>query len=197
MSFLKTIASVLGVTDAEPTEATVEAAARMVVQDAQSMKEAMSTMAQTVKADSVTPAGLVKAVQSVAARAEHPDVNRFVPVETFTAVNAELAQMKAAQSVALVEQGKADGKISPAMETWAKESASRDPEGFKKFLEAAPDLRPGGKAAQSVKTTPPDSADGVLDGTAKTLCRAIGVSEEAYKKAMQSVKGGDNDGSDE
>lgn len=51
MSFLKTIASVLGVTDAEPTEATVEAAARMVVQDAQSMKEAMSTMAQTVKAD--------------------------------------------------------------------------------------------------------------------------------------------------
>ena len=71
MSFLKTIASVLGVTDAEPTEATVEAAARMVVQDAQSMKEAMSTMAQTVKADSVTPAGLVKAVQSVAARAEH------------------------------------------------------------------------------------------------------------------------------
>ena len=197
MSFLKTIASVLGVTDAEPTEATVEAAARMVVQDAQSMKEAMSTMAQTVKADGVTPAGLVKAVQSVAARAEHPDVNRFVPVETFTAVNAELAQIKAAQSVALVEQGKADGKISPAMETWAKDAASRDPEGFKKFLEAAPDLRPGGKAAQSVKATPPDSADGVLDGTAKTLCRAMGVSEEAYKKAMQSVKGGDNDGSDE
>ena len=55
------------------------------------MKEAMSTMAQTVKADGVTPAGLVKAVQSVAARAEYPDVNRFVPVETFTAVNAELA----------------------------------------------------------------------------------------------------------
>ena len=144
MSFLKTIASVLGVTDADPTEATVEAVARMVVQDAQAMKEAMSTMAQTVKADDGTPAGLVKAVQSVAARAEHPDVNRFVPVETFTAVNTELAQMKAAQSVALVEQGKADGKISPAMETWAKESASRDPEGFKKFLEAAPDLRPGG-----------------------------------------------------
>lgn len=197
MSFLKTIASVLGVTDADPTEATVEAVARMVVQDAQAMKEAMSTMAQTVKADDGTPAGLVKAVQSVAARAEHPDVNRFVPVETFTAVNTELAQMKAAQSVALVEQGKADGKISPAMETWAKESASRDPEGFKKFLEAAPDLRPGGKAAQSVKTTPPDSADGVLDGTAKTLCRAMGVSEEDYKKAMQSVKGGDNGGSDE
>lgn len=106
MSFLKTIASVLGVTDAEPTEATVEAAARMMVQDARSMKEAMSTMAQTVKADGVTPAGLVKAVQSVAARAEHPDVNRFVPVETFTAVNAELAQIKAAQSVALVEQAR-------------------------------------------------------------------------------------------
>ncbi len=197
MSFLKTLAFVLGVTGAEPTEAAVEAAARSLVQDAHGMKAAMSLMAQTVRADDGTPAGLVKAVQSVAARAERPDVSRYVPVETFNAVNAELGQMKAAQSVALVEQGKADGKISPAMEPWAKESAARDPEAFKSFLAAAPDLRPGaGKAAQSVKATPPGEGGG-LDGPAKALCRAMGVSEEAYKKAMQSMKGGDDDGSDE
>lgn len=51
--------------------------------------------------------------------------------------------MKAAQSVALVEQGKAEGKISPALETWAKEAVARDPQAFKSFLAAAPDLRPG------------------------------------------------------
>ena len=197
MSFLKTLASLFGVTDAEPTEAAVEAAARSLVQDAHGMKAAMSLMAQTVRADDGTPAGLVKAVQSVAARAERPDVSKYVPVETFNAVNAELGQMKAAQSVALVERGKADGKISPAMEPWAKESAARDPEAFKSFLAAAPDLRPGaGKAAQSVKATPPGEGGG-LDGPAKALCRVMGVSEEAYKKAMQSMKGGDDDGSDE
>ena len=79
----------------------------------------------------------------------------------------------------------------------AVEAAARDPEAFKSFLAAAPDLRPGaGKAAQSVKATPPGEGGG-LDGPAKALCRAMGVSEEAYKKAMQSMKGGDDDGSDE
>lgn len=197
MSFLKTLASVLGVTDAEPTEAAVEAAVRSLAQDARNMKAAMSLMAQTVRADDGTPAGLVKAVQSVAARAEHPDVTKYVPAETFNTVNAELSRMKAAQSVALVERGKADGKISPAMEPWAKEAAARDPEAFRAFLAAAPDLRPGaGKAAQSAKATPPGEGGG-LDGSAKALCRAMGVSEEAYTKAMLSMKGGDDDGSDE
>ncbi len=148
MSFLKTLASVLGVSDAEPTEAAVEAAARRMVADSGTMEAAMSVMAEAAKADDKTPGGIAKAVQSVAARAERPDVSRYVPVETFNAVNAELGQMKAAQSVALVEQGKAEGKISPAMEPWAKEAAARDPEAFKSFLAAAPDLRPGaGKAA--------------------------------------------------
>ena len=123
MSFLKTMASVLGVTDAEPTEAAVEAAARRVISDASAMKSAMSVMAEAAKSDDKTPCGIAKAVQAVAARAEHPDVSRYVPVETFNAVNAELGQMKAAQSLTLVEQGKAEGKISPALEGWAKEAA--------------------------------------------------------------------------
>lgn len=185
MSFLKTLASLFGVTDAEPTEAVVEAAARRV-------------MTEAAKADDKTPGGIAKAVQAVAVRAEHPDVSKYVPVETFNVVNAELSQMKAAQSLALVEQGKAEGKISPALEGWAKEAAASDPEAFKKFLAAAPDLRPGGKAAQSVKATPPGNGSGDnLDDTEKSLCRAMGISEEAYKKAVQSAKGDDDGGSDE
>ena len=196
MPFLKTLASVLGVTDAEPTEAAVEAAARRAVSEAGTLKAAMSVMAEAAKADDRTPDGIAKAVQSVAARAEHPDVNRFVPVETFTAVNTELARMKAAQSVALVEQGKADGKISPGLEGWAKGAAASDPDAFRKFLAAAPDLRPG-KTAQAATATPPSGAKSGLDDTAKALCRAMGIPEEDYQKAAQAVKGGDNDGSDD
>ena len=131
MSFLKTMASVLGVTAAEPTEAAVEAAARRVMSDVGTMKTAMSVMAEAAKSDDKTPGGVAKAVQAVAARAEHPDVSKYVPVETFNVVNAELSQMKAAQSLALVEQGKKEGKISPALEGWAKEAAASDPEAFK------------------------------------------------------------------
>ena len=196
MSFLKTMASVLGVTAAEPTEAAVEAAARRVMSDVGTMKTAMSVMAEAAKSDDKTPGGVAKAVQAVAARAEHPDVSKYVPVETFNVVNAELSQMKAAQSLALVEQGKKEGKISPALEGWAKEAAASDPEAFKKFLAVAPDLRPG-KAAQTTSATPPDDAKKAkFDDTAKALCRALGVSEDDYEKATQAVKGGD-DGADE
>lgn len=197
MSFLKTLASVLGVTDAEPTEAAVEAAARRVVAESGTMKAAMSLMAEAAKTDDRTPGGIAKAVQSVAARAERPDVSRYVPVETFNAVNAELGQIKAAQSVALVEQGKAEGKISPAMEGWAKEYAASDPENFKKFLATAPDVRPG-KVSQAVSATAPaDAPRNALPGTAKALCRFMCVPDEDYQKAVQAMKGGNDDGSDE
>ncbi|MEG1609932.1 MAG: phage protease [Bilophila sp.] len=194
MSLLKTLASVLGVADAEPTEAAVEAAVRGLVQDAQSMKSALSTLAQTVQSTDETPAGLVRAVQSVAARAEHPDASRFVPTEVFNAVNTELAQMKTAQSVALVAQAKAEGKISPALEDWAKALASRDPEAFKTFCSAAPDLRPGNKGTP--KTTPPNDGKDKISSAERTMCRVIGISEESYLKAMQTTKEAAN-GSDE
>lgn len=95
MSFLKTMASVLGITDVEPTEAAVETAARRVMADVGAMKSAMSVMAEAAKTDDKTPGGIAKAVQSIAARAEHPDVSKYVPVETFNTVNAELSRMKA------------------------------------------------------------------------------------------------------
>ena len=194
MSFLKTMASVLGITDVEPTEAAVETAARRVMADVGAMKSAMSVMAEAAKTDDKTPGGIAKAVQSIAARAEHPDVSKYVPVETFNTVNAELSRMKAAQSLALVEQGKAEGKISPALEGWAKGAAASAPEAFKKFLEVAPDLRPGSRATQTVTATPPEGTSSGLDATAKAICRAMGISEDDYKKASSlKEKEGDND----
>lgn len=55
------MASVLGVTDAEPTEAAVETAARRVMADVGAMKSAMSVMAEAAKADDKTPGGIAKA----------------------------------------------------------------------------------------------------------------------------------------
>ena len=162
--------------------------------DVGAMKSAMSVMAEAAKTDDKTPGGIAKAVQSIAARAEHPDVSKYVPVETFNTVNAELSRMKAAQSLALVEQGKAEGKISPALEGWAKGAAASAPEAFKKFLEVAPDLRPGSRATQTVTATPPEGTSSGLDATAKAICRAMGISEDDYKKASSlKEKEGDND----
>lgn len=197
MPFLKTMASVLGVTDAEPAEAAVETAARALVLETQGLRAAMSALAQTVGAADGAPANVIKAAQSVASRAEHPDLAKYVPVDTFHAVNTELAAMKAAQSAVLVEDAMKSGKVTPAMESWAKTLASRDPEAFKTFLETAPDLRPGGgKDVSAAKSTPPEDGKGALSASAKAICSVMGISEEEYRKTAPPVRARVDDNGD-
>lgn len=182
MSFLKTMASALGMSEAEPTEALVESAARAMTGELADLKAAMSAVNRAAGGGEEGSAGLLKAVQSLAAKAEHPDPARFVPIGVFNETHAELGRLKAAQSAALVERGKTEGRISPAMEEWAKAYASADPAGFEKFLGTAPDLRPGKAAASATPPGKPDAGKGGVPDTAKALCRAIGVSEESYLK---------------
>ena len=121
MSFLKTMASVLGVTAAEPTEAAVEAAARRYVRrfghEVRHVRHGRSRKGrrQDARRRRQGSPGHCRACRASRRL-------KYVPVETFNIVNAELSRMKAAQSLALVEQGKAEGKISPALEGWAKGS---------------------------------------------------------------------------
>ena len=189
MSFVKNMAAVLGMSEAEPTEAAVEAAVRKLAQDSQSMRGSMSTLAKTVQSPDESPENLVKAAASLVAKAERPDPAKYVPVETFNVVNGELAKMKDAQSLTLVEQGKAEGKITPAMESWAKSLAASNPEGFKAYLSTAPDLRPGNaKGSQEAKTTPPgEGKAGELTAQEKAACEASGISEEEYIKSRAAL----------
>ncbi len=193
MDNLKTLASVLGISEADVTEAAVEAAVRSLAAEHDSMKAALSSLGKTLKSEDETPPSILKAAQSLASRAESPDPAKFVPMDMFNAVHEELGSMKAAQALALVEQGKAEGKITPGMENWAKSYASADPESFKAFLASAPDMRPGAQKSSHATATPPGGS-GVpsVPSSARELCRAMGVSEERYlstRKAKEKEHG--------
>lgn len=193
MDILKTLASVLGISEADTTEAAVESAVRSLAAENGSMKATLSSLGKALKSDDETSASIMKAAQSLASRAESPDPAKFVPMDTFNAVHEELGKMKAAQAVALVEQGKAEGKITPGMENWAKSYASTDPESFKAFLASAPDMRPGAQKSSHATATPPEGSGAPdVPSSAKELCRAMGVSEESYlttRKAKEKEHG--------
>lgn len=206
MPFVKTLASVFGITNAEATEAAVEAAARATAAELAVAKAALSALGKAFNApggaSGPAPDELLKAAQSVIDRAEHPDAGKWVPAESFRAVSAELDALKAAQATALVDAAKAEGKISPALEAWAKELAGRDPKALQSFLSAAPDLRPGGGKETQAKGAPPADKEktGKLDASAKAICKNLGLSEEEYLKSamhVQTLKGENNDGSEQ
>lgn len=193
MDNLKTLASALGMSEAEATQAAVEEAVRKIMAENGSMKAVLSSLGKALKSDDETSASIMKAAQSLAARAECPDPAKFVPMDMFNTVHEELGRMKAAQALALVEQGKAEGKITPGMETWAKSYASADPESFREFLASAPDMRPGSrKSSPAMATAPNGSGSFALPLSVKELCRAMGVSEELYlttRKAKEEEHG--------
>jgi ATP-dependent protease ClpP protease subunit len=71
----------------------------------------------------------------------------------------------------LIAKGKADGKLSPGMEAWAKGQTA---EALAAFLEVAPKLAP----TREVKETKPP-AGGAVEGSAAEIARQCGVSPEA------------------
>lgn len=191
MNILKTLASVLGISEAEATEAAVEAAVRSLAAENTGMKAALSELGKALQSEDATSVSMLKAAQALASRAESPDPAKFVPIDTFNAVHEELGRMKAAQSAALVEQGKAEGKITPGMEAWAKSYAASDPESFRAFLSSAPDMRPGARKSSQAAAFGPGK-DASVPSSAKELCRAMGVSEESYlntRKAKEEEHG--------
>ena len=169
----------------DATDVEVSQALAALVAERDGLKAAMREIGRAAQCKSTDLADVGKAVAALAASAQNPDPAKFVPIELYNAAGRELAEMKAAQAKAaaasLVDTARQAGKISPAMEAWARDYASKDPEGFAAWSESAPDQRPGGDKATAAKATPPGDA-GRLTEEEKAICRNCGISEEDYIK---------------
>ncbi|WP_051340943.1 phage protease [Azospirillum halopraeferens] len=124
-------------------------------------------------------------------RAETPDIARFVPRADYDtavarATNAEkaLADVEAATLKAdvdaLIERGKAEGKISPATEDFYR-AQCRDRAGvdrFRDFLKAAPKVL---DPSPSIPGKPP-AGDGTLSDDDRAVCRQMGFTEDDWRK---------------
>lgn len=102
-----------------------------------------------------TLASLQTNVAALTAQRETPDPGKFAPLATLTALQSEHAALQAqlaalsAKSAAaeldqVIESARTAGKITPALESWARAYGSKDLAGLTAYLSSAPVIVPTG-----------------------------------------------------
>lgn len=104
----------------------------------------------------------------------------FVPVSEFNKLKERLDKK---DSDELVVTALKSGKISAAQKVWAEEYALKDPTGFKKFVEKAPQVVP--MEELEIEDT---KGNKTADEATLKVCKMLGVSSEDLEKYGKDVK---------
>lgn len=111
-----------------------------------------------------------------------PDPASFVPMDMFKGVQTQLASLQQAEQTrtvdAALEKARADGKLTPDMEPWARQLASKDLDQFTGWVDVAPVRIPLGQR-QLAGREPPAKTDALTE-TERQMASLVGVSEEAF-----------------
>lgn len=131
--------------------------------------------------------GLAAMAQALEARlGQAPDPAQFVPRAQYDTVAQSLARLQQDQAAGQVDQvvkeAMSQGKVPPALESWARAYASRDMEGFKAFVASAPVLA---SAAQAAGSGAPGVATSTLTPEETTVAQSLGLTHEAYLAAKE------------
>lgn len=174
---LKALLATLGL-----PETTTEQAALTAVQAHKDTAEAARTALALKVEDGAT--AVTAACSALTAKA--PDPAKFVPVETVTVMQTQLAaltaQAQADQVDKLIQPALADGRLLPAMEPWARDLGKTNMAALTAFLQTAQPVaaltstQTGGKAPS--QTT---GAHG-LSQDELAACSAMGLDPEAFAK---------------
>ena len=135
---------------------------------------------------------LPTAVQSIQAKlaelGQAPDPAQYVPKAQYDQVAHSLAELqgstKTAATERLVEEAMSAGKVPPALKEWANLYASRDPEGFRKYVESAPVIT---GAAHANLGQAAGSGAQTLTPEEETVAHALGLTADAYLAAKKEV----------
>lgn len=165
--FLKKLAAACGLPEDETAEQILEACAEMRKQGQE----------MSVNKDVLTMLGLKEGsnIEDVKGKIiALKDPSNFVSKEDFNKLQAKLNLKEKDEVVTAALKA---GKITPAQKEWAEAYALKDIEGFKKFIDNAPQVVPFEKL--ELKDTKKSSE---LDETDLAVCKALGISTEEYKK---------------
>ena len=141
-------------------------------------------------------AALKTNVAALTAQVATPDPAKFVPMATLTALqgeNAGLASKVAALQAeldggkvnALIDQGKADGKIPPAMEDWARDLGKKDLAALSAYLDKAPSVIKPGTTQTGGKSGGGEGA-AALSAEQQKVCELLGVDPAAYQQTLSA-----------
>jgi phage I-like protein len=118
------------------------------------------------------------------------DPAKHVPIETVTALQTQIAALTAAHNEnkvdELIQQGLDDGRVLPAMESWARELGKKDIAALSAFLTAAPAIA-ALSGTQTGGRKPGPANESGLTHDELAVCAATGVNVEDFKKTKAKV----------
>ncbi|BFH17028.1 phage protease [Paenibacillus melissococcoides] len=180
MDFLKQLAVLLGLGE--------EATEEQVLQKLQALQANSTEEKEKEKKDDeeeIVANKTIMTLLGVAEDAKTEDVaaaimalknpSGFVPVSEFHALKARLDKK---DSDELVMTALKDGKISAAQKAWAEEYALKDPQGFKKFVEKAPQVVPVGE----LEIEDGKAQSKGIDEMSLKVCKMLDISDEDLEK---------------
>lgn len=125
--------------------------------------------------------------QSATLKAQAPDPAKFVPAETVTALQGQVAaltaQINGDQVERLVQEGMADGRILPPMEGWARDLGKKGVAELKTYLDNASPVaalngtQTGGNGGHGRK-------EGELDENQMAVCRQMNIDPKEYQATL-------------
>lgn len=157
--------------------------------------DALALSEDATEQDALTAINTLKSEKDVALnRANSPDLNKFVPKATYdTALNRatqaeeQLANIAEQEIEALVQGAIDEGKVAPADKDMYVGlcRSEKGREQFEKFVEGAP------KIATNRQVETPNNPEGQkLEEHEVALCRKMGVTEEEFLAAKQTMNVG-------
>ena len=185
MDFMKELAKLLGLGE-DATEEQVLEALKACLEENKSLKEsAEAGKQQPPEDDKVVANKEVCELLGLKAGAPTADVAAAIMslkggtglADEVKALKEKLADRDAEEAVEMALKA---GKITPAQRGWAKGYALKSPDGFKDFVEKAPQVVPmgevgGGSSSVALKDNEPDEAT-------MLVCKQLGISAEDVKQ---------------
>ena len=122
--------------------------------------------------------------ETVALKAQAPDPAKFVPVETVTRLQTQVAtlttRLNDAELEDVVQAALSSGKLLPAMESWARDLGKSDLAALKGYIEKNPAIA-ALNGNQTNGRSPDGRTDGELSATDLAVCKSMGIKPEDYK----------------
>ena len=149
---------------------------------------ALKSRVTTLEAD------LAEKDQAMAA-ASAPDPAQFVPVETVTEMQAQIAaltaQVRDSEALArerevndLVDAALAEGKLVPALDTWARNVGKKDLAVLTAYLESAPAVA-ALTGSQTQGKNLDEGGKPVMSQIDLAVCTSMGIDPEEYKQTLE------------
>lgn len=118
--------------------------------------------------------------------AADPDPAKYVPVASVQALHGQIAaltaQINTDEAGRLIDTATADGRLPPALVTWAKDLGAKNIAALRAYLDVAvPVVTPG---TTQTGGAAPTSAPGELSEVQLAVCRQMGLAPEDYRKTL-------------